>query len=368
MQWRRFRGAKHVLLGNGVVQRVLPERLAGKRVLLVTDKHLTSHIHDFRRAFPTARVFDEVVGEPDSRMVRRIQQASGGCDCIVALGGGSPLDAAKAARACNDDGSMAEPASIWKPLIAIPTTSGTGSEVTPFSVIANTTTKEKRLLAGPTLVPTLSLVDPTLTYGKPAWLTAVTGMDALCHALEAFLSRKSNPYSDAFAVRALRRIGTHLPQCVRNPCPTSRYEMMVGSTEAGLAFSSSSVTLVHGMSRPLGRFGIGHGMANAQLVSEVVAFSQRMASDTTRFEVAKSLLFPHLDSSVSLSNALSLLAQEELRIPTLRETLVQRGNVEEYESRIARMGREAMRSGSPLNNPVVPTHEQIEDLYRRAAR
>ena len=355
-------GVKNVIFGNNVFRQVLPDRFKDMKRPLVTDKRLDSHINEFKHMFPDSIIYDRVLEEPDTCMVQEIQSYMNHCDGIVALGGGSPIDAAKAARACSSDGSLTllSLEDSLLPLIAIPTTSGTGSEVTPFSVIS-TQNKEKRLLKGDILLPNYSFIDPTLTYQKPPMLTAVTGMDALCHSLEAFVSRKQTAQSDAFAIRALSRIGQSIVKSVQDPCPLSRYEMMMASTEAGLAFSQSSVTLVHGMSRPLGRFGIGHGMANAQLLAHVVNFSQNASKE--RFNIAKSLLFPDRNPSKDLVDLLTTLVHYDLQIPTLREYLDTKNMRVEYEFRIPQMTQEAVDSGSPSNNPIIATHKEIEALY-----
>ena len=359
---RVFSASTPVIFGDNVFRSILPQRVYNySRPLLVTDKNLKSLIHEFSAMVPNIHVYDKVTSEPDIQMVEEIQEILESSDCIIALGGGSPLDAAKAARACernslnlkNEDTSLI-------PLFAVPTTAGTGSEVTPFSVVS-TKMKEKRLLKSDNLLPTLSFVDPTLTYKKSPRLTAVTGMDALCHALEAFTSRKRNNTSDAFAVRAMMRIGEHLTTCVHTPTPDSRSEMMRASLEAGVAFSKSSVTLVHGMSRPLGRFGIGHGMANAQLVGPVMAWSQDC--EVERYSIANNLLFPNADPSFLLSDNLKDLAHSDLLIPTLREHLSMMNLTEEYRKMIPIMISEAIDSGSPQNHPIILSKKDMEYIY-----
>lgn len=359
---RVFSVSTPVIFGKNVFRSILPQRVYKySRPVLVTDKNLKSLINEFCAMIPDVYVYDKVIKEPNVRMVEEIQEILKSSDCVIALGGGSPLDAAKAARACeNNSLNLKSDSTPLIPLFAVPTTAGTGSEVTPFSVVS-TDTKEKRLIKGDNLLPSLSFIDPTLTYKKSPRLTAVTGVDALCHALEAFTSKKRNATSDAFAVRAMMRIGEHLKTCVNNPTPESRSEMMRASFEAGIAFSKSSVTLVHGMSRPLGRFGIGHGMANAQLVGPIMEYSQDF--ELERYSIANNMLFPNADPSFSLSENLKDLVHSDLLIPTLLQHLSMMNMVDEYKRMIPLMVSEAIDSGSPLNHPVVPSMQDIERIY-----
>lgn len=333
----------------------------GSKPLLVTDRSsLDRHVNLFCQMYPDARV-QELAHEPRIADVLRIQDRmhADGADSIVALGGGSVLDAAKAANAwCrNARGLAATPGRL---LVAIPTTAGTGAEVTPFAAIAFGA--EKRLLAGAALAPSVSVVDYTLTLSMPPLLTACTGMGALCHALEAYVSRRRTDESDAYALSALRRIGKSLVACVHEPGDEVRAEMMHASTEAALAFSKSSATLVHGMSRPLGRFGVPHGMANAQLVSAVTRFSE--GRDVARYEAVRGALFPDVDAGASLPPPLSALLARlvaGLGIVPLREVLGD--NLADVRRSIPQMAREALRSGSPAHNPRIPTQSQIRRIY-----
>lgn len=359
---RVFSISSPVIFGKNVFRSVLPQRVYKfSKPVLVTDKNLKPLINEFCAMIPDVYVYDKVTKEPNVKMVEEIQDVLKSSDCVIALGGGSPLDAAKAARACETNSlNLKSDGTPLIPLFAVPTTAGTGSEVTPFSVVS-TDTKEKRLIKGDNLLPSLSFIDPTLTYQKSPRLTAVTGVDALCHALEAFTSKKRNASSDAFAVRAMMRIGKHLKTCVHNPTPESRSEMMRASFEAGIAFSKSSVTLVHGMSRPLGRFGIGHGMANAQLVGPIMEFSKNF--ELERYSIANNMLFPNTDPSFTLSENLKDLVHSDLLIPTLLQHLSMMDLLEEYKSIIPLMVSEAMDSGSPLNHPIVPTIKEMEQIY-----
>ena len=161
------------------------------------------------------------------------------------------------------------------PVIAIPTTAGTGSECTRFTVITDTERDEKMLIAGLGALPLAAIVDYELTFSVPPRTTADTGVDSLTHALEAFVSKRANPFSDALAVSAMALIGQHIRTAYAEPRNAAAREgMMLGATQAGLAFSNASVALVHGMSRPIGaHFHVPHGLSNAMLLPAITRFS-----------------------------------------------------------------------------------------------
>jgi alcohol dehydrogenase class IV len=209
-------------------------------------------------------------------------------DVLVGLGGGSPIDTAKALAVLAVRGGplrdLKAPFSYDGPALpvaAIPTTAGTGSEATRFTVITDSDTGEKMLCAGSSYLPVAGIVDYELTMSMPPRLTADTGIDALTHAVEAYVSSRHNAFSDAVALRAITIIGRSLRTAHRDGADhRARAEMMEAATLAGIAFSNSSVALVHGMSRPLGaHFHISHGMSNAMLFAAVTEFSLSAADD-----------------------------------------------------------------------------------------
>ena len=167
------------------------------------------------------------------------------------------------------------------PIIAIPTTAGTGSEVTRFTVITDTETDEKMLIAGLGCCPTAAIVDFELTLTMPLRLTADTGIDSLTHAIEAYVSKRANPYTDGMAKNAMGLIAKNIrAACAEPQNRAAREAMMLGATTAGMAFSNASVALVHGMSRPIGAFfHVPHGLSNAMLLPEITAFSAPAALD-----------------------------------------------------------------------------------------
>lgn len=299
------------------------------------------------------------------------------CDCVVGVGGGSSIDTAKAiavlalappsARMRDFKVPHAPPAGL--PIIAIPTTAGTGSEVTRVTIVTDDETSEKMLCMGFPLMPRAALVDYTLTLAMPFRLTADSGLDALCHAMEAFVSRRANPFSDAHALSAMRVI----PSNLRAVCAdlsrgrtneAAREALMLAATHAGIAFSNASVTLIHGMSRPIGAFfHVPHGLSNAMLLPIVTSFS--VAGARERYaECARAMGFARAadGDAVAIERLLEGLQGlcAELRVPTPAAHGV---DASKYAELLCTMARQAIASGSPANNPLVPTEEQIVDLY-----
>nr|WP_300529073.1 iron-containing alcohol dehydrogenase [Maricaulis sp.] len=252
------------------------------------------------------------------------------------------------------------------PVIAIPTTAGTGSEVTRVTVITDAATDEKMLCMGPGLMPAAAIVDFELTISLPPRATADTGIDALTHAIEAYVSRKANAFSDQQALGAMRLIAPNLRTAYHEPDNrAAREAMMAGATLAGMAFSNASVALVHGMSRPIGAFfHVPHGLSNAMLLPAVTRWSipaarERYAECARTMGVAAA----GLDDASACSRLIHELEalNGELSVPTLREFGVEQAR---YESVIGTMAEQAESSGSPGNNPRIPTRDEMAALYR----
>lgn len=209
-----------------------------------------------------ADVFDDTVPEPTVASIQAGVEKirTGSYDSIIALGGGSPIDSAKAMGILGKFGGEMRDYKFPRivneeglPIIAVPTTAGTGSEVTRFTIITDETSDEKMLCVGTGFMPIAALVDFNLTLSLPPRITADTGIDALTHAMESYVSRKASPYSDAQALAAMKLIGPNLRKAYHDGADKdAREAMMLGSTLAGIAFSNASVALVHGMSRPIG--------------------------------------------------------------------------------------------------------------------
>jgi alcohol dehydrogenase class IV len=252
------------------------------------------------------------------------------------------------------------------PVIAIPTTAGTGSECTRFTVITDTERDEKMLIAGLGALPLAAIVDYELTFSVPARTTADTGVDSLTHALEAFVSKRANPFSDALAVSAMALIGRHIRTAYANPGNAEAREgMMLGATQAGLAFSNSSVALVHGMSRPIGaHFHVPHGLSNAMLLPAVTRFSVA-AAEARYAEAARRIGFADERDADEAATARLVAGLEtlnrELSVPSPAAYGIDEAA---WNAKMALMAEQALASGSPANNPRIPEKSEIMALYR----
>ena len=373
-----------LLVGGGALAQ-LAEALGKfglKRPLVVTDPFMVSSglvrrcLEPLEEAGIAAETFSDTVPDPTDTVVEAgaALLSRGSYDCLIGFGGGSPIDTAKAmAILAASGGKMRDykvPVQADRgavPVIAVPTTAGTGSECTRFTVITDTERDEKMLIAGLGALPLAAIVDYTLTFGLPARTTADTGVDSLTHALEAYVSRRANPFSDALALSAMGLIGRHIRTAYHEPQnPEGREGMMLGATEAGLAFSNSSVALVHGMSRPIGaHFHVPHGLSNAMLLPAVTRFSldgapQRYAEAARRTGFAP----PGASDAEAGSALVDGLARlnRELAVPSPRDYGI---DPAAWEASLATMADQALASGSPGNNPRVPTKEEIVGLYRQ---
>ena len=324
-----------------------------------------------------AALFADTVPEPHTEAVERARVAvrSGDYDCLIGLGGGSPIDTAKAvAVLAMQGGHMRDykaPRDVSGPalpVIGIPTTAGTGSEATRFTVIQDSDTEEKMLCLGLAFLPVAAIVDYELTLTMPARLTADTGVDALTHAIEAYVSRRANSFSDSFALAAMAGIARHLHRAWSDPEDrAAREAMMLGATQAGIAFSNSSVALVHGMSRPIGaHFHVPHGLSNAMLLPLVTAFSApaaepRYAACARAMGVAPE----NAGDGVAVQNLVEALwrLNEDLQVPSPRAFGI---DEQRWRQLTPLMAEEAAASGSPANNPRVPEPGEMEDLYSQA--
>jgi alcohol dehydrogenase class IV len=266
-------------------------RQAGlSRPLIVTDRFFAGNgalarVEALLQAAGIAsRAFTDAVPDPTSSSVDAVVAflKAGEHDCVIGFGGGSPIDTAKAAAvlavrggAMRDLKAPHQEDTPALPIVAIPTTAGTGSEATRFTIVTDDATDEKMLCAGAAFMPTIAIVDYEFTLSKPRRLTADTGIDALTHAIEAYVSRRANPFSDGMALSAMRIIWANLRTACDEPGNRAAREgMMLGALQAGIAFSNASVALVHGMSRPIGaHFHVAHGLSNAMLLPVVTEYS-----------------------------------------------------------------------------------------------
>lgn len=319
-------------------------------------------------------IYGKIAGEPTDVMIESGLQLykEENCDFIIGLGGGSPIDSMKAIGALATNGGkitdymgkvIDKPT---PPLVAIPTTAGTGSEATQFTIITDTKNDVKMLLKGQVLMPDLAIIDPMFTMTAPAKITAATGLDALTHAIEAYTSRKAQPMSDTFAVSAVKKIFTYLPTAFKDgKNMEAREQMSIAALEAGIAFNNASVTIVHGMSRPIGAiFHVAHGLSNAMLLKECLTYVLDGAYD--RFAQLGHLIGvsgSEDSDEVAARKFVDAVGKicKELETPTLEEFGIDK---DEYVKVIVKMSSDAMESGSPQNTRKEITQEDVKQIYK----
>ncbi|QQS13501.1 MAG: iron-containing alcohol dehydrogenase [Rhodospirillales bacterium] len=373
-----------IVIGGGAVAQVADvlRQVGGSRALVVTDKFMVASgkiaacTDALAKGGVAFDVFSDTIEDPTTTVVEAGVAAlqAGGYDSLVAFGGGSPIDTAKAMSVLAANGGRMRdyktPNPIPKqgiPLVAIPTTAGTGSEVTRFTIITDVETDEKMLIAGVPCLPAAALVDYELTLTKPFRLTADTGIDSLTHAIEAYVSKRASPHADSLAKSAMRLIHDNIRKVCADPADrAAREAMMLAATQAGMAFSNSSVALVHGMSRPIGAFfHVPHGLSNAMLLPAITAFSANAALDRyADCARAMGLAGGEVSDQTAVAILLDALAKlnADLKVPTPKAHGLDESR---YMSLLPTMAEQALASGSPNNNPRVPTKDEIVELYKR---
>lgn len=372
----------HTVVGTNVLGEAAPLlKKMGNKAFIVTGRHVA--VSDMMKQLTALLdengigcvISDGITGEPTDTMIEKGVEMlkSSGCDFIIGIGGGSPLDSAKAIAAMAvNEGSIAdyngkEITGEILPLAAIPTTAGTGSEATKFTVITDSEKGIKMLLKGDVLVPKLAIVDSSFTVGAPKSVTSATGLDALTHAVEAYTSRKAFSMTDTLAVSAVKRIMKYLPIAYKEPDNSlAREQMSIAALEAGICINNSSVTIVHGMSRPIGAlFHVPHGMSNAMLLKECLSFAVSgayekfanlgretgVASDSDSDETAAEKFIDSLQNICDVCE-----------IPTLEQYGIDR---DEYYSKISKMATDAVASGSPANTVKEVTVDDCIEIYKK---
>jgi alcohol dehydrogenase class IV len=373
-----------VIVGADARSRVAKEvkNLGWLHVLLVSDpfhkkmERTSEVVQLLGKAGVEVSVYADVTAEPDTDMVEHglKQFQTHRCDGIVALGGGSVIDTAKTISVlATNNGTVKQFMGVDKVpkpgagLIAIPTTSGTGSEVTRVVVIADSESKLKMSGRSKAYVPNVAILDQKLTISMPKSLTAATGIDALTHAIEAYVSRQANEFSDLLALNAVKLIWGSIRQAWHDGSDEdARENMLIGSFQAGIAFSNASVGLVHSMSEPLGAcFHIPHGLSNAMLLPAVSEFSVNGA--VSRYaQIARCMDLTNMspveeDCCRSLTDALFKL-NRELEIPSPMSFGIDETS---YEEHVEKMANDAVAAGSTTNNPVIPTVDKIREIYHK---
>lgn len=368
-----FEQSGRIVFGRGSLSEVgRSAALLGSRALIVTGRSFAASsgllprlVDSLRAADMDVVVFSEVEPNPALKTVERGTRlaASKGVDVVVGFGGGSPLDAAKAIAAVVALGGTPSdhlyPKTVEKalPMVAIPTTTGTGSEVTQYSVLVDLDAKRKVVMQGPALVPRIAILDAEVTDYMPGRLVAGTGFDALSHALEAFISRRASPLSRLFSLESARIIFSNLLPAVKGS-REARETMLYASMLAGVAINQAGSTLAHGLGYYLTvHHDLHHGVANALLLPHVLAF---YAERTGRVEELASAL--NLRGWEELVEHVCKLA-DEVGIPDSA------ASVGVTEGELDRMVEEATFYQRNIENgPVIPSPDEIEQIYSECYR
>ncbi|WP_342153965.1 iron-containing alcohol dehydrogenase [Methylorubrum sp. SB2] len=378
-----FQTTPNVLFEPGASKKIpgIVAELGARRVLLVTDRGvraagLTRAAEEALAAADIAvDVYDAVVADPPSTVIEEAarQAREAGTDLVLSIGGGSALDTAKlvAYLARSDEPldtlygvGLAKGARL--PLVLVPTTAGTGSEVTPISIVTTPTTEKKGVVSA-RLLPDWAVLDPELTLGLPAPVTAATGIDAMVHAIEAFTSRhRKNPISDQLAKQALALLSANIrTACAEGTNLQARSGMLLGSMLAGMAFANAPVAAVHALAYPIGAiFHVPHGLSNALVLTGVMRFNLSHAEELYA-ELAPILDpgaagLPVPEAAAAFVRALEALCRDCKVPPTLAEVGVSEGDLE-------RLATDAMKQTRLLvNNPRDVTHADALAIYAEA--
>jgi alcohol dehydrogenase class IV len=378
-----FRSPHLILAGIGALERLGQEanEIGAKKVLLVTDKGVIDSgigkkIKDIlEREGIGVDIFDQVISDPDIACVEAcIEMAKKSkYDLIVGVGGGSPMDIASITSVMlTNPGSVRDYFGInlvkrpVVPTVLIPTTAGTGAEVTPNAILTDTKEKMKKAIVSPHILPRVAIVDPLLTISMPPSVTSFTGIDALTHAIESYTSNNANILTDLIAKEAIFLISRSLRTAVANGNDLeARYDMSIGSLYAGLALANAGVTAVHALAYPLGgQFNIPHGIANGLLLPYVMEFN--VLGNIAKFAKIAQLLgerIEHmslLDQAYQAAKAVKAIYRD-LKIPqSLTELNIPKEAIPAFAQAAINVTR-LMR-----NNPRSMTVHDVEKIYEKA--
>ena len=376
-----FSVPQEIIVGKGSLARLpeAAEKLGGKHGFIISGPHLNkmgivaSCSESLENAGIKVDAYTETEGNPSVETVEKAAAAfcKSGADFIIALGGGSPMDVAKAVGVvARYGGSITEyegggrvPGDII-PLIAIPTTAGTGSEVTAFSVITDHSRNYKLTVFSYKLIPAYAILDPELLTTAPVSVAAACGIDAMVHALEAYISKDASPFSDAMAEKALELIGKNIRRYVADRMDIEAAEAMItGSLFAGIAFSWARLGDVHAMSHPVSAyFDVPHGVANAILLPTIVEYNA-LADRGKYLKLFNYIsLTPASEAEFEPFMLVDLLTElnEQLGIPGSL------GEVGVTADKFDAMADDAMKSGNIAVNPRSTTKKDVLSLYEKA--
>ena len=379
---------RYMQIGKGSLNQ-LPEIIKTldpiKSFLIVTDKQMVEFgyvkkLQDIlSKAGLKSDVFDDTVPDPTDTVVLNginfLEKFNN--EAVIGFGGGSPIDTAKAIAAMAKHSKNIQdykpPSTFDKqglPIIAIPTTAGTGSEVTHHAVIIDSKNNEKISCRGEGFVPTCAIVDYDLTLSKPRRLTIDSAIDTLTHGIEAYISKKATLFSDRMALDTIRLVTQNIYAVDKDPKDLKAREgLMLAATLGGLAFSNASICLVHGMSRPLGsNFKVPHGLSNAMLLPTITEFSIDHAksryADCSR---AGNFASPNDDDDSACEKLIKGLYKmnKDFDVPSMKKFGI---NEKNFEEKLKNMATDAEVSGAPNLNPRVPSVKEMIDLYGQAWR
>ena len=372
--------------GVGALKK-LPDFLkaaGSSKVMLISDRMLeelgvVGKVRDILAAggLEYAEYLD-VVGNPTTDIVKEGAEkyVAEKCNGLLAVGGGSPMDVAKAvgvvAKFGGDIGDYEGVGKVPGPidtLIAVPTTAGTGSEVTVAAVITDTARNYKLSVLGPEISPTYAVMDPELIMTAPASVAAACGVDALIHAMESYINTDANPFSMAMAEKAMELIGANIRKFVaRRDDLDAACAMMLGSTFAGIAFANNRLGNIHAMSHPVSAFfNVPHGVANAVLMPKVFEFNA-ICADERYAKIYEFVTGKKAGEDFVPAMTCEALAQlnKDLGIPACFGDVKQvqdRGGAEKYAELIPQMAVDAMKSGNVTVNPRATSIKDVEALY-----
>ncbi len=368
-------GARH-LVGR------YAKNFGARKVLVVTDKGIiNAGWADLVTANLKAEglpytVFSEVTSNPRAEEVMAGAEvySSERCNIIVAVGGGSPMDCAKGIGIVSSNKKhilefegVDQVPIPGPPFICIPTTAGSSADVSQFAIINDTQKKVKIAIISKTVVPDVALIDPATTTTMDAYLTACTGMDALSHGMEAFVSNAHSPITDLHALEAIRLVRANLLPTLEDPKNISlRSNMMLGSLHAGLAFSNASLGAVHAMAHSLGGFlDLPHGECNALLLEHVVAFNFGAAAERYRL-IGRSMGLDLETQGCSPGMTMSAILGELNRLRTASGIGRRLGQIGVNRTYIPELARKALDDPCMVTNPCRPSQRDIEAIYEAA--
>lgn len=376
-----YRDPTKIIFGENAIDDVAAEvdELGGTKALIVTDEGIvkTGLVERLEKALGDrcAGIFDQCTQDSGVHIVEKgYEFAKGkGVDILVSIGGGSAIDTAKGmAILLKEGGKMSDYSGFQllkgpvTPHIVIPTTTGTGSEVTYAAIIKDHTAKTKLLFCDTHIIPNVAILDPTVVAGLPPKLTASTGMDALCHAIEAIHSLQREPIADALALHAIRLIMTNLPRCVeKGDDLVARGQMQIAATIAGIAFSNAQVGIVHALAHTVGgKYGVPHGIANAILLPHCIMYNLDECPDRYAMVAeamgARKAGMSDMEAGEAAANAIWKLTKKMGLPQRLRDVGVPEDGLEEC-------AEAALYDGSIVYNPktIIDSQETL-GIYKKA--